>query len=139
MHALLALFAGLVFGAGLLLSGMAQPAKVLGFLDFTGDWDPSLAFTMAGAIGVYAPAFYYFARRGRTLEGRPFQAPLHARIDPLLLVGAALFGVGWGIAGFCPAPALVSAGSGAAAGVVFTLAMLAGSALHEALRRSRTH
>ena len=134
---LASLAAGLVFGFGLLVSGMANPAKVLGFLDLAGRWDPSLALVMAGAVGVGAIAFALAARRRITLLGAPMQLPTARRIDARLVLGSLVFGVGWGLAGFCPGPALVAVGAGEAKAVVFVLAMLAGMALFEGIERRR--
>lgn len=135
MQIFTALLAGLVFGLGLLLSGMADPAKVLGFLDLAGAWDPSLALVMAGAIGVGLPVFQYASKRRTTFSGAPLQLPLARQIDRRLVLGATLFGVGWGIAGFCPGPALVALGMGQGKAVVFVLAMLAGMAVFELRER----
>ena len=123
--------AGLVFGVGLILAGMANPAKVLGFLDLAGAWDPSLAFVMAGAIAVGAVGFAVAGKRGQSLLGLPIRLPTATAVDRRLVLGSLLFGVGWGIAGFCPGPALVSLGMGQAKAVLFVLAMLAGMALFE--------
>lgn len=120
---------GLLFAAGLGIGGMTQPAKVIGFLDFLGRWDPSLAFVMAGAVATHAALRPFVLRRGRPLLEPRFAMPTATRIDPRLLAGAALFGFGWGIAGFCPGPAVVAAGSGAGRAVVFALAMIAGMAI----------
>ena len=105
-----ALFSGLVFGLGLIISGMANPAKVLGFLDLAGAWDPSLALVMAGAIGVGFFAFLIAKRRTLSLMGAEMKLPTATLIDTRLLTGGALFGIGWGIAGFCPGPGLVALG-----------------------------
>ena len=129
MFVAIALLAGLVFGLGLLLSGMADPAKVLGFLDLAGDWDPSLALVMAGAIVVAAMGFAVARRRAKSLLGAPIQLPTKRTIDRRLIVGSTLFGAGWGLAGFCPGPALVALGMGEAKAIVFVLAMLAGMGL----------
>ena len=129
MFVAIALLAGLVFGLGLLLSGMADPAKVLGFLDLAGDWDPSLALVMAGAIVVAAAGFAVARRRAKSLLGAPIQLPTKRTIDRRLIVGSTLFGAGWGLAGFCPGPALVALGMGEAKAIVFVLAMLAGMGL----------
>jgi len=129
MFVAIALLAGLVFGLGLLLSGMADPAKVLGFLDLAGDWDPSLALVMAGAIVVAAAGFAVARRRAKSLLGTPIQLPTKRTIDRRLIVGSTLFGAGWGLAGFCPGPALVALGMGEAKAIVFVLAMLAGMGL----------
>lgn len=139
MGALIAAFAsGLVFGLGLLVAGMANPAKVLAFLDLAGQWDPSLAFVMAGAIGVGTVAFFFAGRRARSWLGMAMQMPSARHIDRRLVLGSVLFGAGWGLAGICPGPALVLVGAGVAKGVLFVLAMLAGMALFEFLeRRSR--
>jgi len=121
-----ALLSGLVFGLGLIVSGMANPAKVLGFLDLAGAWDPSLAFVMAGAIGVGLVAFRIAGGRSRSLTGAPMALPTNRTIDRRLVGGAVLFGIGWGLAGFCPGPALVALGLGAPKALVFVAAMLAG-------------
>ncbi len=131
MRTLLAFVAGLVFGLGLLLSGMADPAKVLGFLDLAGAWDPSLMAVMAGAGAVSAIAFAVARRRTRSLLGDPLQLPTATAIDRRLVVGALLFGAGWGLAGFCPGPALVALGLGVPQAAVFVGAMLAGMGLFE--------
>ncbi|MCM2252781.1 MAG: hypothetical protein NDJ19_10530 [Ramlibacter sp.] len=123
--------AGLLFGVGLLLSGMTDPGKVIGFLDLAGAWDPSLAFVMAGAIGVGFFAFRAAHGRRRSLLGAPMQLPGTKAIDWRLLAGSAVFGVGWGLSGFCPGPAVVAAGAGYWQALLYTLAMLAGMAVHE--------
>jgi len=128
---------GLVFGLGLILSGMANPAKVLGFLDLAGRWDPSLAFVMAGAIAVGLVAFRWARSRRRSLLGAPIELPTATRLDARLVGGSLVFGIGWGLAGFCPGPALVNAGSGQAQSVLFVAAMLAGMALFAAFERIR--
>lgn len=121
-----ALAAGLVFGLGLILSGMVNPAKVLNFLDVAGTWDPSLAFVMAGAIAVAAPGFWLIRRRAAPLAETRFHVPPpDAPPDRRLLAGAAVFGIGWGLAGFCPGPALVSLPLGAPGTVAFVAAMVA--------------
>lgn len=132
-----ALFAGLLFGIGLIVSGMADPGKVLGFLDLAGAWDPSLALVMAGAIAVGAVAFGIAGKRTTSLLGLKMNLPSASRIDRRLVGGSLLFGIGWGIAGFCPGPALVALGMGQAKAAVFVLAMLAGMLLFEALERLR--
>jgi len=135
MNALAAFAAGLVFGIGLLLSGMADPGKVKGFLDLAGAWDPSLAFVMGGAILVGFFAFRVAGRRAQSLLGGAMQLPTRRDIDLRLVAGSAVFGVGWGLSGFCPGPALVSLGSGQDKAVVFVLAMLAGMLVHAAAER----
>ncbi len=131
--------AGLVFGIGLLVSGMTNPAKVIGFLDVSGRWDPSLAFVMGGAIAVAAVGFKFARTRTRSLLGLPMNLPTARNIDRRLVMGSLLFGVGWGVAGICPGPALVLLGSGIPKGVVFVIAMLAGMGLFEWLERLRRH
>ncbi|RDK02189.1 YeeE/YedE family protein [Paraburkholderia lacunae] len=121
-----ALLAGLIFGVGLIVSGMANPAKVLGFLDVAGNWDPSLAFVMAGAIAIGFAGFTVARQLKHSLLGAPMSMPASTRVDRRLLAGSALFGAGWGLAGFCPGPALVSAGSGESKAILFVIAMLIG-------------
>jgi uncharacterized membrane protein YedE/YeeE len=139
MSQLMAFASGLVFGLGLILSGMANPAKVQGFLDLLGTWDPSLAFVMGGAIAVGLAAFAAAGRMRRTLFDRAFTLPANQRIDTRLLAGSLAFGVGWGLVGFCPGPALVALGAGETKAAVFVLAMLAGMGIYELLelRQSR--
>lgn len=132
MQNLFALLAGLLFGTGLILSGMTDPAKVTAFLDVAGAWDPSLAFVMGGALLVALPAFYVARRRGATLTGAPLQLPAAQRIDRRLLAGSATFGAGWGLAGYCPGPALASLTMDDGAPWLFVVAMLAGMMLYEA-------
>ena len=139
MLAFSALLGGLVFGLGLLLSGMANPAKVLGFLDLAGPWDPSLALVMVGAIGVGLLAFALARGRQTSLLGAPMRLPTAQQIDRRLVLGGTLFGVGWGLAGFCPGPALVALGMGNGKALVFTLAMLAGMGLFELLEKRRAN
>jgi uncharacterized membrane protein YedE/YeeE len=134
MPVLVALVAGLVFGAGLVVSQMVDPAKVLGFLDFAGmirgTWDPTLAFVMGGALTVSAPAYYLAQRRGRAAYG-PLHIPRRRDLNPRLVVGAVAFGIGWGLVGFCPGPAITALGFGVTNAVIFFIAMLAGMALYE--------
>lgn len=133
---LLASFAvGLVFGLGLIVSGMANPAKVLGFLDLAGPWDPSLALVMAGAIAVGVVGFAIAGRRARSWLGLPMRLPANRVVDRRLIVGGLLFGAGWGLAGFCPGPAVVALGAGYWQAGVFVLAMLAGMAVYEVAER----
>lgn len=133
MLALTSLLAGLVFGIGLIVSGMANPAKVLGFLDLFGKWDPSLGLVMGGAVAVASIAFFLARQRTVSLLGAALKLPTARDIDRRLVMGSVLFGVGWGIAGFCPGPALVVLGMGEGKAVVFVLAMLAGMGLFEVL------
>lgn len=128
-----ALVAGLLFGLGLVVSGMADPSKVLGFLDLAGAWDPSLAFVMAGAIAVGLAAFAVARRRRTSLIGLEMKLPGSATMDRRLVGGSLLFGIGWGIAGLCPGPGLVGLGMGQPKAAVFVLAMLAGMGLFELL------
>ena len=127
--------AGLVFGLGLIVSGMANPAKVLGFLDLAGAWDPSLAFVMAGAIAVGLVAFAVATKRAKTFLGAEMKLSRTREIDRRLVAGSVLFGVGWGIAGFCPGPALVALGMGEVKALAFVAAMLAGMGIFELLER----
>ncbi len=137
MPAVSALFAGLLFGLGLMVSGMADPAKVLGFLDLFGVWDPSLIFVMMGAILLGAPAFFLVRRRRLSLLGLPVQIPAAASITVRLIAGSAVFGIGWGLAGFCPGPALVSAAAGYPKAIGFVAAMIAGMLVFDQLERMR--
>lgn len=133
---LYALLAGAVFGFGLAVSGMTDPDKVLNFLDLTGRWDPSLALVMASALLVATPGYAWIRRRGGTaICGDPLQLPASTRIDPRLLVGSLLFGIGWGIAGYCPGPALANLARGTMEALVFVIALLAGSLLARVLER----
>ena len=121
---------GLIFGLGLLISGMSDPAKVLNFLDLagigSGSWDPSLGFVMAGAVAVTSAGFARVLRRPRPLLGERFHLPIGQELDLRIIAGPAIFGVGWGLAGFCPGPALTALGFGSPAAVIFVAAMLAG-------------
>ncbi|KEA54235.1 membrane protein [Mangrovibacter sp. MFB070] len=126
MRIIVSFIAGLVFGLGLLVSGMANPAKVLGFLDLAHPWDPSLALVMAGAIAVGVVGFSMAKRRKTAICGGPVSLPTRRTLDKDLFLGAAIFGLGWGLAGICPGPALVLVGAGYIKGVLFALAMLVG-------------
>lgn len=128
---------GLVFGLGLILSGMANPAKVQGFLDLAGLWDPSLAFVMGGAIAVSLAPFAIARRMQRAVLGVPMSLPTATKIDRRLVLGSLAFGAGWGLAGFCPGPALVALGTGEAKAIVFVIAMTAGMGLFEFVDRRR--
>lgn len=138
MNRLTEFLIGLLFGLGLLLSGMTDPGKVIGFLDLFGSWDPSLALVMGGAIAVGFFGFAVAKKRSTALLGGAMQIPTSREIDRRLVMGGLVFGIGWGLAGFCPGPALVSAGAGHVQAMVFLVAMLAGMAVHEfsALRPS---
>ena len=129
--------AGLIFGLGLYLSGMTNPAKVLAFLDLAGGWDPSLALVMAGALVVSSIAFYFARHRQVSLLGAPFQMPTNRKIDRRLVLGSLLFGMGWAIAGLCPGPALALLLTGHWQVVVFTLGMLVGMLIFAGLESRR--
>lgn len=133
-----ALAIGLIFGAGLLLSGMTQPAKVLAFLDWFGAWDPSLLFVMGGAVTVYAIAYRLVLRRSQPLLADAFVLPAPGAIDGKLLGGAALFGVGWGLGGYCPGPSIVALASGTLDVLVLVGATVAGTWLAARLERAPT-
>ncbi|ALL65256.1 sulfur transport [Paraburkholderia caribensis MBA4] len=137
MGLLTGLLGGLLFGVGLMVSGMANPAKVLGFLDLAGRWDPSLAFVMAGAIAVGSIAFRFAKRRKRSLLGLPMQVPASSTVTLRLVLGSAVFGIGWGLAGFCPGPALVALGAGVGKAWGFVAAMVGGMAVFEILERAK--
>lgn len=137
MRLLFSLLSGLVFGIGLLISGMSNPAKVLGFLDLAGSWDPSLALVMGGAILVAMPAFWLARRRRTALLGDTMQLSTAQAIDRRLLLGSLAFGAGWGIAGFCPGPALVSLLTWLPQAWMFAGAMLLGMLVFEALERRK--
>jgi uncharacterized membrane protein YedE/YeeE len=137
MAVLTALLCGLVFGVGLMVSGMANPAKVLGFLDIAGRWDPSLAFVIAGALAIGSIAFRAARRRNTSLLGLPMPMPARATVSLRLVLGSAVFGVGWGLAGFCPGPALVALGAGVPKAWGFVAAMLAGMAVFEFIERAK--
>jgi uncharacterized membrane protein YedE/YeeE len=131
MHIIMALVVGLLFGIGLIVSGMTDPSKVIGFLDLAGKWNPSLAFVMGGAILVGVFAFAVARKRTTSVLGGAMQLPTARHIDRRLVLGSLLFGAGWGIAGFCPGPAIVSLGAGEPKALVFVLAMLAGMGAFE--------
>ena len=128
-RALAAFACGLLFAAGLLVSGMTRPTKVIGFLDFAGRWDTSLAFVMVGGIGVHFILRRVIVRRSKALLGSSFECASAGAIDRKLVVGAGLFGVGWGLAGYCPGPGIVSS-LASGSGLAFALAMCAGMLLH---------
>lgn len=137
MAKLTAFVCGLLFGLGVLLAGMADPAKVLAFLDLAGDWDPSLALVMVGAIGAAALPLNLAQRRARSLLGGTMQMPTRRDLDARLVLGSLLFGVGWGIAGICPGPALAVLLSGHWQPLLFVAAMLAGMLIFAALEGRR--
>jgi uncharacterized membrane protein YedE/YeeE len=131
MRDLFALVSGLVFGLGLIAGGMTNPAKVKAFLDLFGAWDPSLGLVMGGAIAVGVFAFAAARRRSRSWTGDAMEIPTSTVIDRRLILGGVLFGIGWGIAGFCPGPALVALGSGLGSAALFVAAMLVGMVIHD--------
>lgn len=135
MNVLLNLAAGLIFGLGLVISGMANPAKVLNFLDVAGNWDPSLAFVMLGAIAVTATGFRFVLRRPKPLLEQSFHLPGQSSIDRPLVIGSAIFGLGWGLFGFCPGPAITSLGLAATGTLVFVPMMLIGIAAAALIRK----
>ncbi|CQD76860.1 gene II and x proteins [Yersinia intermedia] len=137
MNLFFSLLAGLIFGLGLMVTGMANPAKVLGFLDIGGLWDPSLALVMAAAVAIATLGFTWAKKRKVSLLGQPLQLPTSNRIDRRLIGGSLLFGAGWGLAGICPGPALVLLGAGMFKGVIFVAAMVAGMAIFSLLDRAR--
>lgn len=133
-----ALLAGFLFGVGLMVSGMANPAKVLGFLDLAGRWDPSLILVMAGAVAIGSLAFFVATRRDRSFLELPMQLPISTAITPRLVLGSAAFGIGWGLVGLCPGPALVALGAGYLKAVGFVAAMITGMAVFELIERTKT-
>ena len=137
MTLLISLLLGVTFGIGLILAGMTDPAKVLAFLDIGGNWDPSLALVMGGAIGVAAPAYARARRQGATWLGMPVLPETKGPIDSPLLVGSIIFGIGWGLSGFCPGPALVGVGAGYLPATAFAIAMVFGMEAYEWLMSER--
>ncbi len=134
MRHVIVFLAGLLFSAGLIVSGMINPAKVIGFLDLFGDWDPSLAFVMAGAVAVNFVGHRFVTRRAQPLFAEGFAIPTPKDVDRELIIGASLFGVGWGLVGLCPGPAIAALGASPASASVFVAAMLAGMAGGRALK-----
>ncbi len=131
LRMLVNLFAGALFGWGLAVSGMVDPAKVIGFLDVAGDWDPTLAFVMGGALLVTIPAFRLIFKRPRPVLVDEFELPTKKGLDTRLLGGSALFGVGWGLSGFCPGPAVTALATGLTPVFAFVVAMIAGMAIYK--------
>lgn len=129
--------AGLLLGLGLILSGMANPAKVVGFLDVAGPWDPSLGLVMGGGLVVGSVGFALLKKRQVTLLGEPLNLPVSRKIDIRLILGSVLFGIGWGITGICPGPGLVLLGAGIPEGVIYVLSLLAGMALYSVIEKCR--
>lgn len=137
MRALFGLIFGLVFGLGLIISEMTNPAKVIGFLDVLDGWDPSLAFVMASGVLVFGVGYALFKRRTTSLLGAPVTLPTGRLIDTPLIVGSTLFGLGWGLVGFCPGPAIVALTIGGIPACTFVVAMIAGMLLHRAYEAYR--
>lgn len=137
MKLVISLVSGLLFGLGLLLSGLSDPEKVIGFLDVAGAWNPQLAFVMLGAVSLSFVAFRHVTGRERSMLGEPVQLPTSQALDARLLLGAALFGIGWGLAGYCPGPALASLATMAPEPLIFVLSMLLGMALFEVIEHAR--
>lgn len=135
MTRLIEFLVGLLFGLGLLLSGMTDPGKVLGFLDLAGAWDPSLALVMGGAVALSFVGFALAKKRGTTLQGAPLLLPQSTQINRRLVIGSVMFGVGWGLAGFCPGPAWVTMAAGHTQAAVFVAAMVVGMVLFELAER----
>jgi uncharacterized membrane protein YedE/YeeE len=135
MYLLTALASGLIFGIGLIFAGMTDPSKVIGFLDLAGNWDPSLALVMGGAIVVGLFAFRWAKPRTNSVLGAEMMLPTNQTIDKRLVIGSLLFGAGWGLVGFCPGPALTALGSGNGKAMVFVVAMVGGMAIFEFVQR----
>jgi uncharacterized membrane protein YedE/YeeE len=138
LRTLAALACGLVFGLGLAVSGMMNPAKVIGFLDVAGDWDPTLAFVMGGALLVAIPAYRVILKRRRPVLSDGFSLPAEEKLDAPLIWGSSLFGAGWGLVGFCPGPAVAAIVTGLPTVLGFVAAMIAGMALHAWLTAPNT-
>jgi uncharacterized membrane protein YedE/YeeE len=128
---------GLLFGVGLILSGMTEPQNIIGFLDVAGSWNPRLALVMLGAVAVSYFGFRYAGRREKSLLGEPVHLPTSKALDTRLIVGALLFGIGWGLVGYCPGPALASLASLEQTPLLFVLAMLVGMGIYEAIGKPR--
>jgi len=138
MQLIFAGLSGIIFGLGLILSGMTNPAKVKGFLDITGLWDPSLAFVMGGAILVGVFAFAFAKKRGETILGENLSLPDNKQIDGKLIIGALIFGAGWGLSGYCPGPAITSLLTAGLQPVIFTVGMLIGIGLYKIYKSNQT-
>ena len=136
-NALVSLICGFIFAIGLGISGMTQPAKVTAFLDFSGQWDPTLLFVMVGAILIYAVGYHWVVKKPKPLLGGHFQIPSLRKVDRPLALGSAIFGAGWGLAGFCPGPALTSVASLQPQPLIFVSTMFLGMAFYEWTQRRR--
>lgn len=136
MPIIIALVSGILFGLGLLLAGMGNPAKILAFLDITGNWDPSLLVTMAVAMVISSIAFQLVKKRKTSVLNCPLQIPTSKVIDKKLVIGSVLFGLGWGLGGICPGPAILLTGMGLTQGILFALAMIAGMAIFQLFQRT---
>ncbi|EKT65142.1 DUF6691 family protein [Providencia burhodogranariea] len=137
MPIIIALISGLLFGMGLILAGMSNPAKILGFLDIAESWDPSLLITMTVAMVVSAIAFVVIKKSQVSLLNCQIQIPSNQKIDKPLIIGSALFGIGWGLVGICPGPALLLAGMGITRGILFTLAMIIGISIFQIIKNKK--
>ncbi len=135
MNILFSWIAGLIFGIGLIISGMTNPKKVIGFLDLAGAWDPSLAFVMVGGITIATISFLLARQRTLSMLGLPMRIPTQRHIDHRLIIGSLIFGMGWGLAGICPGPSLVLVGAGIHQGIIFVIAMIMGMGLFEWFNR----
>ncbi|MFT6927888.1 MAG: putative membrane protein YedE/YeeE [Psychromonas sp.] len=132
------LLAGLLFGMGMIISGMVNPAKVIGFLNISGNWDPSLAFVMGGALAVFTPIYHFvIKKRSAAINGDKFSWTSNTKIDGSLISGALIFGAGWGLAGFCPGPAITSIASGSNIVLAFILSMIVGMVLAKQYQQGR--
>jgi uncharacterized protein len=136
---LTAALAGVLLGLGLILSGMANPAKVVGFLDVAGPWDPSLGLVMGGGLVIGSIGFAYLKKQPKTLLGEPLNLPTSRKIDLRLIIGSVLFGIGWGVTGICPGPGLVLLGAGVPEGVIYIASLLAGMAVYSVVEKLRPH
>ncbi|MEZ9059112.1 DUF6691 family protein [Vibrio pelagius] len=124
------LLSGVLFGIGMNISGMVDPANIFAFLDITGDWDPSLAFVMGGALLVFTPFYHFIIKpRGKTFDGNALNLPTNTKIDRTLVLGASIFGLGWGLGGICPGPAVASLGEGSITIILFIISMMSGMKL----------
>lgn len=134
---LLAAFSGLIFGLGLIIGGMTDPSKVIGFLDFAGDWEPALAFVMAGGVGVHFLLSQFVLKRKSPLFDQVFHLPTKRDLDAKLLFGAAIFGAGWGLAGYCPGPGIVGGGAGSESAIIFVATLIIGMVIQHGVFEPR--